>query len=46
MRKTLRIALLLLAIFLLYIGVVLLHGTLTDWQPAAELPVDTYQTSS
>ncbi|PSR11035.1 MAG: hypothetical protein DA408_07070 [Bacteroidetes bacterium] len=45
MRKTLRIALLLLAFFLLYIAIVLVHGTLTDWQPAAELPVDTYQTS-
>lgn len=46
LRKTIKISMVLLAIFLLYVGGVLLHGTLTDWQPNEDLPVDVYANSS
>lgn len=42
MRKIIRISLLLIGLFLLYVGGVLLHGTLTDWQPEDDLPVEVY----
>ncbi|MEL7219698.1 MAG: endonuclease/exonuclease/phosphatase family protein [Bacteroidota bacterium] len=45
LRKILRYTLLLLLVFGLYVGGTLLHGTLTDWQPAAKLPVTTFQQS-
>ncbi len=44
-RKLLRYVLALFALFMLYVAVVLVQGTMGDWQPEAELPVQTFQTA-
>lgn len=46
LRKLIKTTVILVLIFLLYVGGVLLHGTLTDWQPEAELPATTLQTAT
>lgn len=46
LRKLIKTLAILLVVFLLYVGSVLLHGTMTDWQPEDELPVVTSQTAS
>ncbi|MEL6655788.1 MAG: endonuclease/exonuclease/phosphatase family protein [Bacteroidota bacterium] len=43
LRKLLKIIGLLLLLFLLYVGGVLLHGTLNDWQPEGETEVASVQ---
>lgn len=43
LRKLIKITVLLVGLFLLYVGGVLLHGTLTDWQPEDELPAQVVQ---
>lgn len=45
LRKTLRYLGLLLLLFLLYVGGVLLHGTLTDWQPEERIAIEATQSA-
>lgn len=42
----LRSSIALVAAFVVYIAVILIHGTLTDWQPPGEESLEAYQTAS